>query len=128
MRHWIAMSCKGSVSQGCCKRSVPTYSKPGGHSEIRKDSLQRGLPISDEASARQNCLYKGVDVPDLAMEKDFLRFYIATSRGKIDENERHRADSVNAFAERFFAGFTRITGTPTDEGDRSEVYNESALR
>lgn len=59
--------------------------------------------------------------------KDFLRFYIATSRGKIDENERHRADSVNAFAERFFAGFTRITGTPTDEGDRSEVYNESAL-
>jgi hypothetical protein len=62
------------------------------------------------------------------MEKNFLRFYIATSRGKIDENERPWADSVNTFAERFFAGFTRITGTPTDEGDGSEVYDESALR
>jgi hypothetical protein len=57
------------------------------------------------------------------MVKDFLRFYIAMSRGKIDENERPTADSVNTFTKRFFADFTRITGTPTDEADRSEVYN-----
>jgi hypothetical protein len=31
---------------------------------------------------------KGVNAPDLPTVKDFLRFYIATSRGKIDENER----------------------------------------
>ena len=36
--------------------------------------------------------------------KDFLRFYVATSRGKIVE--RPTADSVNTFAEWFFAGFT----------------------
>jgi hypothetical protein len=65
-------------------------------SEIQKDSLQRGHPIPDEASARQNCLCKGVDVPDLATVKDFLRFYIATSRGKIYVNER---PPVNTFAE-----------------------------
>jgi hypothetical protein len=65
-------------------------------SEIQKDSLQRGLPIPDEASARQSYLCEGVDVPDLATAKDFLRFYIATSRGKIYMNER---PPVNAFAE-----------------------------
>jgi hypothetical protein len=92
-----------------------------------KDSLQSGLPISDEASTRQHCLCKEVNAPDLVTVKNFLRFYIATSCGKIDENERPTADSVNAFAEWFFAGFTRITSTPTDEADRSEVYNVSAF-
>jgi hypothetical protein len=55
-----------------------------------------------------------MDAPNLAMVKDFLRFY------KIVE--KSTADSVNTFAEWFFAGFSRITGTPTDEEDRSEVY------
>ena len=73
-----------------------------------------------EASSRQHCLYTGVDAPDLATVKDFLRVYIATSRGKIDENERPTVDSVKTFAEWFFADFTRITGIPTDEADRSE--------
>jgi hypothetical protein len=45
------------------------------------------------------------------MVKDFLYFYIAASRCKIDEDERPTADSVNTFAGWFFAGFTRITGT-----------------
>jgi hypothetical protein len=56
-----------------------------------------------------------VDAPDLTTVKDFLRFYIATSRGKIDENERPTADLVNTFTQWFFTGFARITGTPTDE-------------
>jgi hypothetical protein len=68
-----------------------------------------------------------VDHPDLVTAKDFLRFYIATSRGKIDENERLTADSVNIFAERLFAGFIRITDTPTSEADRSDVYNVSSF-
>jgi hypothetical protein len=92
---------------------------------MQKDSLQRGLPTPNEASARHHCLGEGVDAPDLATIKDFLRFYIATSRGKIVA--KPTADSVNSFAEWFFAGFTRITGTPTDEEDRSEVYKVGAL-
>ena len=34
-------------------------------------------------------------------------------------------DSVNTHAEWFFAGFSRVTWTPTDKDDRSEVYNVS---
>jgi hypothetical protein len=78
-------------------------------------SLQRG----------QDYLYKGVDVPDLATVKGVLRFYMATSRGKIDEDERPTANSVNTFAEWFFAGFTWVKATPTDNEDRGEVYNVS---
>jgi hypothetical protein len=63
--------------------------------------------------------------PDLVAVKDFVRFYIATSRGKIVE--KPTADSVNSFLEPVFAGFIHITGAPTDEEDRSEVYNVSAL-
>jgi hypothetical protein len=92
---------------------------------MQNDSLQRGLPIPNEADARMYCLRKGVDAPDLATVKDFLRFCIATSRGKIVV--KPTADSANTFAEWFFAGFTRITGTPIDEQDRSEVYKVSAL-
>jgi hypothetical protein len=61
---------------------------------------------------------KGVDAPDLATVKDFLRFL-----GIMDKEGRIMADSLNTFAEWFFAGFTRVTSTPTDERDRSEVYN-----
>jgi hypothetical protein len=60
---------------------------------MQKDSLQRGLPIPDEASARQHCLREGLNAPDPATVKDFLRFHIATSRGKIVE--KPKADSVD---------------------------------
>jgi len=55
--------------------------------------------------------------------KDFLRFYAASSKGKI--KTKITADSLNAFAEWFFAGFSRVTGTPTDKKERSEVYSVS---
>jgi hypothetical protein len=75
--------------------------------------------------ARQHCRCKSVNAPNLATVKDFLCFYIARNRGKIDENEGPTADSVNSFAKLFFAGFIRITGTLTDEADKSERYNVS---
>jgi hypothetical protein len=92
-----------------------------------QEPIQQGLPIPDEDSARRRCLHEGVDAPDLATVKDFLRFQAATSRGIIDEEGRITADSLNTFAEWFFAGFTRVTGTPTDERHRSEVYNVGTL-
>lgn len=55
--------------------------------------------------------------------KDFLRFYVATSRGKIITQPT--ADPVNTFAEWFFAGFTRAIEISTDTGERSEVYHVS---
>jgi hypothetical protein len=53
--------------------------------------------------------------------KDFLRFYIATSRPQLSKIPT--VDSINTVAEWFFAGFTRVTGTETDVDERSEVYN-----
>ena len=62
--------------------------------------------------------------PDLATVKDFIRFYIATSKPQLNkEGKRPTADSINIAAEWFFAGFTRVTGTDTDKEERSEVYN-----
>jgi len=48
--------------------------------------------------------------------KYFLRFHAATSLDKITHPT---ADSVDTFAKLFFAGFTRVTGTPTDAEERS---------
>ena|ERR1700761_3032854 len=53
--------------------------------------------------------------------KDFLRFYVATSKSQIDK-EKPTADSICTIAEWFFAGFTRVTDTDTNADDRSEVY------
>jgi hypothetical protein len=39
--------------------------------------------MPDEVEVRQLCLGEEVEGPDLATLKDFFRFYIATSRGKI---------------------------------------------
>ena len=85
--------------------------KAGGHS--------RKLSIPDGVSAGQDCLCEEVDAPNLTTVKDFLHFHIATTRGKIVE--KPTVDSVNTFAEWFFAGFTRITDTPTDEENRSDI-------
>jgi hypothetical protein len=68
---------------------------------------------------------KDVEAPDLAAPADFFRFHAAISKGKIVE--KMISDSLNMFAERFFAGFERITGTSIDADDRSEVYNVSIL-
>jgi hypothetical protein len=56
-----------------------------------------------------------------------LRFHIAASRENIGDEERLTTGSLNTFAEWFFAGFARLTGMPTDEGERSEVYHVCRL-
>jgi len=91
---------------------------------MREDALQQGLPAPDEACARHHCLHQGVEAPDLATIKDFFRFHIATSCGRIVA--KPTVDSINTNAEWFFAGFTRITGTEIHEEDRAEVYKVSA--
>jgi hypothetical protein len=55
--------------------------------------------------------------------KGYLRFRAATSRSKVVE--KLTADCLNAFAEWFFTDFSRVIGTPTDEDERSEVYDVS---
>jgi hypothetical protein len=52
---------------------------------MRRDYAQRGLSAPDEATARESCLGEGVNAPNLATMKDFIRFYLAMSRGKIKQ-------------------------------------------
>lgn len=93
---------------------------------MQRDSCRQGLALPDEESARQHCLRPGVEAPDLATVKDFLRFYIATSRPQL--TKKPTVDSINTVAEWFFAGFTRVTGTETDAEERSDVYGVSTLK
>ena len=74
-------------------------------------------------AVRERVLRKNVEAPDLATVKDFLRFHVATSKNKIQEEVT--CDSLNTFAEWFFAGFSRVTDTPTNDDDRREIYDIS---
>lgn len=66
-------------------------------------------------------LQEGLPPLHLATIKDFLRFIVASSR----RTEKVIFDSMNAFAEWLFAGFSRVTGNRLDEGDRRAVFNVS---
>ena len=89
--------------------------------QAKEDCLEKRLPIPDIATVREDCLGKGVPAPGIDTVKDFLRFYIASSKGRL--HDRSTVDSVYTHAVWFFSGFSRVTGTPTDEEDRSEVFN-----
>ena len=89
---------------------------------MKQEAAHKGLAPPAEAAARRQHLRAGAAAPDLATVKDFLRFYIATSQPRLAA-AKPTVDCINIVAEWFFAGFTRITGTETDEDQRSEVYN-----
>jgi hypothetical protein len=95
--------------------------------EMQMDSLQPVFPILDKTSARQHYLCKRVDASDLATVKISYSFTSLQAAARSTRAEELTTNLVNAFAEWFFAGFTRFTGTPTDEADRSEVYNVSTF-
>jgi hypothetical protein len=77
--------------------------------EMREDAKRRGITPSDERIAREHCLSKGVEAPNLAAVKDFLRFQTSVMRGKIGRIPTD--ESLNCFAEWFFGGFARVTET-----------------
>ena len=51
--------------------------------------------MSEDAAAEVPRLQNSSYLPNLATIKDFLRFQIATSQGRIDEKGRMTAESVN---------------------------------
>jgi hypothetical protein len=76
---------------------------------MRNDALQRGLPAPDEACAKHHYLHQRVEAPDLATIKIFLRFYIATSCGRIIA--KPTVDSINTV--------TELTGCRDTSGPQS---------
>jgi hypothetical protein len=91
--------------------------------EMREDAIRRGVTPPNERIVREHCPGKGVEVPDLATLKDFLQFQASVMRGKIKKIPTD--ESLNSFAEWFFAGFARVTETIIGKIERSEVYNVS---
>ncbi|KAI9767334.1 MAG: hypothetical protein M1840_005743 [Geoglossum simile] len=90
----------------------------GGGEESKAERDDEIAEMSSISTA--SCLRKELPCPDLATAKDFLCFHIALSRGRI--KGKITVGSVNTFAEWFFAGFTRVTGTVISEDYRSTIY------
>ena len=76
---------------------------------MREKHAQKGLPRPDMETARQQCLQHGITAPDLATVKDFIRFYISTSKPHLDFLWP-TVNSINTMAEWFFAGLHRSQG------------------
>lgn len=55
------------------------------------------------------------------MIKEFIRWYIGSTQGRLSENERPTVRTVNACAERFFGGFEAFTKTKIIPDDRKEI-------
>jgi hypothetical protein len=65
---------------------------------VKKDTLQKGLPVPDEAAVRgAGSREKRRGPPDLATVKDFLRFCAAKGKGKI--MEQITCDLLNSVTE-----------------------------
>ena len=97
---------------------------------VQKEKEEAGVPLLDDAvdapyTAGAQRLRAGLPPLDLATTKDFFRYYDLSSDGTLDP--RMTAESLNSQAERFFAGFTRVTSSIVTEQDRSHIYNVSAL-
>ncbi|GAA3278971.1 hypothetical protein GCM10020218_029570 [Dactylosporangium vinaceum] len=74
----------------------------------------------EDESLREKGLQKGYPVPNLATIKDFVRFYVSSTDEIL--TLRPTKSSVLNFAERFFAGYTRITKSVFDKKDSDDVY------
>ncbi len=90
---------------------------------MREDFTRKDLSSSDEIMIREYYLGKGVDTSNLFIVKNFIRFLVIVSCGKIVALST--VDFINIYIEWFFVGFIRIIGTPIFDEDRSEVYNIS---
>lgn len=80
---------------------------------MTEDHERKGLAPPDEVMVRDKYLKVGMPVPNLATVKDFLRFYILTSRPRLAD--RPTVVSMKSISERFYAGFQRVTGAKFEQ-------------
>jgi hypothetical protein len=64
---------------------------------MQEDATRRELPFPDGGIVTELWPLSEVEVPDLATVKDFLRFYIATSRPQL--TNRPTVDFINTMAD-----------------------------
>ena len=84
----------------------------------------RPCPL-DWKSVKSYVLHDGAPAPALHKIKDFVRFYVKQSKGRITEHATINTTLSQAVF--FFAGFTRETGTAIKEADRTEIFKVRTL-
>lgn len=72
-------------------------------------------------------LEKGSPVPEITQIKEFIRWYVHSTKGRLDPDGRPTVVTTMACAERFFGGFETATGNMIAEADRSEIYGVSIV-
>ena len=77
-------------------------------------------PVFEETKAR--VLRWGAPAPSPDDLKDFIRFMIAASRGRIASTPS--ASTIKSRLQEFYMGFTRVTGTDTNDDERSHMYRD----
>lgn len=78
-------------------------------------------PTPSKEEVRSKCRDTDTKLPDLAIVKDFLRFYIHTSQPGLTTSTT--TDLMRTICEWFFAGFARVTKTAVPDDVKSEVYS-----
>lgn len=68
----------------------------------------------------------GQPAPDLVTVKEFLRWYIHSTKGRISNVPI--VSTVSNQAERLFAGLKRVTGSEIMKEDRKEVFHVGHLK
>ncbi|KAI3557141.1 hypothetical protein CABS02_02692 [Colletotrichum abscissum] len=89
---------------------------------LHDEAIKSGATAPDFGTTREHVLRPHAPMPTLAETKDFFRFYIDSSNGKITKNGRPSVESMVARAEDFFRAFSFVTGTEADKEQNSEVY------
>jgi hypothetical protein len=67
----------------------------------------------------------GCPAPDVAVVKDCIRCYIKSveGRGRLSDRKVATVRTALAWAERFFGGFEKATGSTIQKVDRDETYS-----
>ena len=89
-----------------------------------KMRLSETSPLPTRPVSGITCLHEGVEALDLAMVKDFSRFYIATSYGRIVAQPT--PDSITPLLNGSFCRLHPYHGHTDNEEDRSGVCKVSA--
>lgn len=84
----------------------------------------RPCPL-DVKSVGAYALRDGAPAPALHKLKDFIRFYVKQSKGRITEHATIKTTVSQAVF--FFAGFARATRTVIKKEDRKEIFKVCAL-
>ncbi len=105
------------------RHSLRVYQKLGANSNPPTSLTDASCSWLEAYPPEQDLsLWKGRPPLDLATVRDFLRFYVGTSKGRLDLDKRVTAELVVSFTEWFFAAYTEVTEVPINKEYRLAVY------